>query len=230
MIEEEYEDYIFLKMFHLVMLESDIDKVQRQIPNMFTIEFLHDFLFVINFYCEFGYIGGDLKSNVLNYVNKFRFMEIPKETEENFNKKIALINELIVNVNKQKSDNSLKFYRDEMYVKTHDINFLYGDNEYIHLCKDLLKEFIKYDCAFLYMHSHLVSEEEFNTKCYPVLLNDDTYYQTINSVLNDAPELFLNPEFRRRVILILKDNYILADNKHMKKNIKKLEKIIKKTQ
>ena len=67
-------------------------------------------------------------------------------------------------------------------------------------------------------------------KKYPVLLNDDTYYQTINSVLNDAPELFLNPEFRRRVILILKDNYILADNKHMKKNIKKLEKIIKKTQ
>lgn len=223
----EYDDYMFLKLSQLVMIESDFEEVLAQVPRIFSIEFLHDFSIIIEQYCNACYVGGEIKDNVLKYVNKFRFMKFEDEMEEDRHIITNLVNQIIVNINKQSFDFNLQFYRDEMYKKTFDEKFLVASSDYVYAYKPVLSDFVKYDCAFLYTHSEHISDELFKKQYVPMLIDNQSYFQSLNSVLNDAPHLFLNPSFKNRVLLILNEDYQKLDNKNLKKDIKLLTRKIK---
>ena len=222
----EYDDYMFLKVCQLVFVEKDCNLILEQIPNIFTIEFLIDFAEIIKQYCNHCFIGGDIKQNVLSFLNRFRFVDFPDETEDEHNLKINIINDIIININKQISNRSFKFYRTEMYKKTNNKSFLLYDYEPTNEQKEILNGLIRFDCAFLYTHSKYTSEEVFMKEYAPDLIGNNCYFQSVYTILNDAPYLFLNPTLKKRTLIILKEYLKVAPDKNVKKEIKKLERKI----
>ena len=139
-----------------------------------------------------------MKKNVLKYLNNVRF------SNDIDSDRIHLINTIIRLINIQEGENYLDYYRQEMYKRTHNRQYLvYPYNSFIKENEDRLIESMQFDYLVLISHSNLVTDDEFYDSYYSEMILDLRYFETINCILEEYPERFLDPVFYQRYIIII---------------------------
>ena len=96
---------------------------------VFDLSFMTSFLNVVKYHVENGNFSEVIKDNIRKYLFQARAYE-----DADRDKRIDIVNEIIVTLNSQKEDNSLGFYRYELYKRRR--NFRYA----ISLDEDALKK------------------------------------------------------------------------------------------
>ena len=194
--------YYSFKVFELLLTEPDLKDWINNNPVMCTSDFLTSFLITLGPFLKDHYLSPQMINNALNYLNLVRFNDdevVEKIDDVSKNKRIELINSIIRILNSQNCSNYLEFYRSENYKRTSNRKFLTTfDNTIILSTEKELLESIKYDIFVLITHSNQISDKKFKQDILPIILSDLKYFKTINCILDEYPNQFLNPIFKER--------------------------------
>lgn len=126
-------------------------------------------------------------------------------------KKISFINKIIRKVNIQNGNKYIDYCRCELYKRTANDYYLNCPAYLIEKLENKLFDSIKYDHFVLISHLNIVNEEEFYSDFLLDLSNDIRYFETINCILNEYPQLFLNNLFIDRYNKVV-SNSLNKDN------------------
>ena len=217
--------YKMRKLIYEIMFNfyEDNYKEDPSMFDLFTIESLRNIV-------EFHVKNNDLSKDVINNINKFLF-QAREYKDENREKRIELINETIRIMNNQEKDESLMFYRFQLFDRTGDYKYFFkvtnaeiiNEINYIHdsICNDLF---------VLVSHTEEVDDMEFVNEYLPYLKDSDLYYESLNMILKENPIVFKNQTFYNRMICVLEYNNLKYDDlvNYNKKLVKRINKKIKK--
>jgi len=160
-----------------------------------------------------------------------KFLMQAREYKDNHRKeRINIINEIIGLLNTQEKDDSLIFYRMQLYDRTKIFGYLFqAPKEEIIKEIDNVHDSICYDLAVLVSHSTDVSDEEFAKEYLPELKASDLYYESLNMILRENPIVFKDQLFYNRMMCVLEYNNIIHQEliNYNEKLIKKIDKKIK---
>lgn len=168
-------------------------------------------------------------NNINNYLSRARDIKDKYRDE-----RIDIINDIIRMVNTCSKDNYLELYREELAVRRNDDRYLNKYPDYIIESEiENVHLSIINDYFVLYSHSKLVSDETFISDYLSDLINNNIYYECINSILYDEPLIFKDLTFYNRMICVFNMNNELNNTdkrviKLNKKLVKKISKEIKK--
>lgn len=228
----DYSNYSLFKVNEMITVEKDITDIIKESPEFSSIWFLEQFLSFVEQLSSGNILVGDMKRNILNYVNSVLDMEFDNDTKENKVKRIDLINKIIRTLNNQIKDKSIDFYRVEMYkrsnCKSYLNSFKIDDNEIL-AEKEALFASIKFERIILYTHSNEVSDQDFVDKYLFEIVDNNMYYAAINCMLMECPEVFLDKIFYDRFLTVMDINLTVSKNKFIKRSIKSFKKTIVKT-
>ena len=192
------DSYLCYKVCQLLLSDSNSDELIKYNSSLCSFDFLSFFLMFISALLQEDYIGPLMKKNVLKYLNNVRF------SNDIDSDRIHLINTIIRLINIQEGENYLDYYRQEMYKRTHNRQYLvYPYNSFIKENEDRLIESMQFDYLVLISHSNLVTDDEFYDNYYQEIISDLRYFETINCILEEYPERLLDPVFYQRYIIII---------------------------
>lgn len=217
--------YYLLKMKLFILVTKNHTKLLESDESLGSWEFIANLYPFIESFVSKNVLSNEMRDNVLNYLNVVRFMDEDKtlSISEYIEKimKIDLINKMIVMINGQEKDNSMRYYRYEMYNRTNDkiyLNPIIMSDEDILEEKEELFDSIAFDHFVLCTHDEGITDEEFDNNYLPKLLDEKMYYEVLNAIYHEYPEKFLNDVFYQRCLQVLNTN--LENNKGIyKKNI-----------
>ena len=230
------DDAYYLMKFQMLMLVmNNHEKLVKDDYSLISFPFIASFIPFIDAFLKKNLLSHEMRENFLRYLNVARFSNGNKklnsfeQVEENL--KITVINKLIAMVNSQDYDDSMRYYRYQMCVRTDDkiyLNRFKVTDADILDEKDDLFESMAYDCFVLYTHSVNMSLNDFQ-KIITDISKNQLYYETITCILNEYPYQFLNKVFYDRCQMVLSKS--LEDSRGIyAKNIRSLIKNIDKVQ
>lgn len=208
------DSYYRFKVFELMLVESDISELVYLNPVLSCYDFLKKFSDFIDVYINSDYMGTSFKKNILNYLNIVRFnidFNVKQLDSVSQEEKINFINEIIRKVNVQNGNKYIDYCRCELYKRTANNYYLNCPDYLIERLENKLFDSIKYDYFVLISHLDIVNEEEFYSDFLLDLSSDIRYFETINCILNEYPQLFLNNLFTNRYNKVV-SNSIYKDN------------------
>lgn len=208
------DSYYRFKVLELLLVESDIKEFVYLNPVLSCYDFLQNFSDFIDVYINSDYMGSSFKENILNYLNIVRFNTDPnvsKLDSVSQEEKISFINKIIRKVNIQNGNKYIDYCRCELYKRTANDYYLNCPAYLIEKLENKLFDSIKYDHFVLISHLNIVNEEEFYSDFLLDLSNDIRYFETINCILNEYPQLFLNNLFIDRYNKVV-SNSLNKDN------------------
>ena len=222
-MKKDIEQYEAIKLVYSLLFQNNINDYKSQ-EWITDINFLYYLNIAVYTLSDFNFLSDNIKDKIYKILSDSR--EI---ITENYDKRVEVINNIIITTNSQIKDNSQDFYKLEL-SKRFD-NYKYMKPKYdISNAIPIIDELISYDYIVLYTHNeeHVTIEDFINDN-----LNDfsqaSTYYlSSINAIISECPELFNNPVFKFRVELVLKTIRELYNTKEVKKSTKALIKKIKK--
>lgn len=210
-----------------IIFNTEDDDYKNE-EDIFDLIFMESFSNIVKFYVENNAFSEKIKDNIRNYLYKAR-----EYKDNNRDKRIDIINEIIITLNSQKEDNSLGFYRFELYKRRRDLKLaIKSDNDTIKKEIDAIHDSICGDLYVIYTHSDSINDQKFITEHLPNLSNSAMYYESINALLMDHPYVFKDRLFYNRMMCILNlNNELYSDDKEMinlnKKLVKKVDKKVK---
>ena len=216
-------DYYMMKVCERLMVTDNCDKLVEKNDILKTPLFLKYLLKMTKIFTSENVLNAEMKKNLLNYLY-YVIQHINRESNMN-----NIINQIMFTIDSQDKDESIGFFRTEMSKR---INNSYLDDRVIpdaailHF-KDSIFNYIKYDQFVLHTHSNKVSNNDFEKKYIPKILGDDRYFKSLNCILNEYPEQFLNRVFYRRYVTVMSELLSLAEDEE-KKDIKSITSCVDK--
>lgn len=222
---EEINIYKTRKLIHQVMFNF-YDNDYTDDVRMFGLNFIKSLRNVVEVFVRNNDLSKDVRNNIFNFLAQARNYK-----DEDFNERIDLINETIRILNSQEKDESLMFYKFQLFDRTGDLNFFFkATEEEVLSLVDNIHDSICNDLFVLISHLDDVSDEEFINEYLPELKDSDSYYESINYMLKENPIIFKNQTFYNRMICVLEYNGIMYNDliNYNNKLVKKINKKIKK--
>lgn len=174
-----------------------------------------------------NYLSKKVKDNIKCYLLKARDYK-----DEDRKDRIDIINDILSLLNSQEKDNSLVFYVTELYKRTKDKKYIYLSSKSDIINEvDRIHESIVCDYLILTTHNVSTSEEDFHNNFLEKFVCSKVYIESINTLLNEMPQLFNNKIFYKRVMDVLEMKQFFAQEKPTKleKEVnKKIKQIVKK--
>lgn len=163
-----------------------------------------------------------VKDNIKNYLLQARDYK-DKDRKE----RIDIINDILSYLNTQEKDNSLDFYASQLYLRRNSKRYLFARID------DIIREIDNVHnslvCDYLILGTHLesMSEEIFKKHFFQKFIESKVYIESINSLLDEMPQLFNNSTFYKRVMDVLEMKKFFQDNndklyKQVNKKIKQI--------
>lgn len=169
----------------------------------------------------------DLSKDVIYNINKF-LSQAREYNDEHRLERIEIINDIIRIMNGQEKDNSLVYYRIQLYERTKDYRYLLkSTNEEIIKEIPMIHESICNDLLVLVSHMEDINDMEFANEFLPDLVNNELYYESLNMILLENPIVFKDKTFYNRMMCVLNFNN-LTHQELEEKNEKLVKKINKK--
>lgn len=200
------KSYTMYKDCELLLFGSDTESVIYNKPIVTSYDFLVYFRKFIDSFVINDYLSPLMKNNVLNYLNIVRFCE-KIECDVDWRKKILLINEIILLVNSVKGDKYVTFYRKEMFKRTNNDDYMNLPGCFIVQSEDKLCYSISYDSLVLMSHSDKIDDISFQTDYLTQFISNWKYFESINCILNEYPDKFLDSLFMDRYQMVMSEFY-----------------------
>ena len=204
--ENEYED---AEDFQLIVVES-----LRNVVEYLTSQ---------------NYLSESVKNNIHNYLTRARYFE-----DEDRSKRIELVNDTIGFMNSQNQDDSIIFYRLELFKRKKDYKYIIGySNEKVQSEIKHVHDSICNDLYVVVSHTDITDDETFETEYLPYFKDSNIYYESLNAILYENPSSFKDKLFYNRMMKIINLNKELyKDDKQIlnmnKKMLNKINRKIKK--
>lgn len=212
------------KLIYQIMFDF-YNKDYEEDPRMFDLNILKSLEVIVEYHTS----QNDLSKTVMDNISNF-LVAAREYQDENRNARIEIINNIIRFMNGQEKDDSLIFYRMQLYTRTKDSKYLFkaSDAEIIKEI-DNVHDSICHDLFVLVSHSTDVNDEDFIKEYLPELKDSDLYYESINTILKENPIVFKDQLFYNRMICILEYNNLMYQDlvKYNEKLVKKINKKIK---
>lgn len=211
------EQYQLEKLMYTIIFDNSADYTNSDWIGHEHI--LNSLKIVLEYLTSINALDYDSKNNVYSFLMSARKIE-------NSNKN--LINEIVKILNNQVKDESICFYRAELYKRRRDYRYLlkYTDDEIIEE-KINLYDSICHDITVLMANTDDTDDKTFNSQYLPIFANNYFFFESINAILKEYPELFNNKTFYNRTVLVLNETYkknkcrdIYKGNKAIIKEIK----------
>lgn len=222
---ESIEQYKIRKLIDQIIFDFYEENYEEQ-PDIFNLNILKSLEIIVKYYTS----QNDLSKSVIE--NVYKFLTVAREyNDENKNERIEIINNIIRLMNGQKRDESLTFYRIQLYNRTKEFRYLFKasnaeiineiDNIHSSICNDLV---------VLISHSNDVSDMDFINEYLPELKDSALYYESLNVILKENPAIFKDSLFYNRMICILEFNNLIYEDivEYNEKLVKRIDKKIKK--
>lgn len=185
-----------------------------------VMEYLRE---IIDAFTKENLISKQVENNIKNYL-----LEARDYKDKNRKERIDIINDIIGMLNMQKYDHSLVFYAEQLCIRRNTKRYLTKPNiEEIYSQINKVHESIKCDYLIIGTHLDTVSDELFHKHFFEKFVNSDVYFESINMLLDQMPQLFNNSTFYNRIMTVLEtkkffgsiesDFYIKQVNKTIKK-------------
>ena len=220
-----YEDLVTYRMrkviYSVIFNFYENDYEDKEDFDLLTVESLRN---VVEYLTSENYLSESVKNNIYNYLTRARFFE-----DENRSKRIELVNATIGFLNAQASDDSLIFYRLQLYDRRREFKYLFkATNEEIKKEIEDIHDSICHDLYVLVGQSNLTSDKEFEDEYLPLFTNSNYYYESLNMFLKENPTVFKDKLFYNRMMQVInKNNELEHNNEQILKMNKKLLKKIK---
>ena len=223
-----YEDLITYRMRKVIetiifnFYENDYE--DKEDFDLLTVESLRN---VVEYLASQNYLSESVKNNINNYLMRARYFE-----DENISKRIELINDTIGFMNSQNIDQSLIFYRLQLFDRRREFKYLFklNDREIKEEIENV-HESICYDLYVLIGQSNLTSDKEFEEEYLPLFAESNYYYESLNIFLKENPTVFKEELFYSRMMRVINLNNELCNDKQIfkmnKKVLKKIDRKIK---
>lgn len=140
-----------------------------------------------------------------------------------------MINEIISILNSSPEHMSKEFYRIQLAKRKDNKKYLYDypidviDKEIPNANRSICN-----DAIVLLSHAETTSDEDFIQGWLPDLTLNLFYYESINTILDECPEMFKNQTFYNRFICVLNRNNELSKNETYKTNKKFVKEVNRK--
>lgn len=146
-----------------------------------------------------NFLSKKVKDNIKNYLMKARDYKDEYRTE-----RIHIINDILSLLNGQEKDHSLVFYISELYKRTNDKKYIYSASRSEIMNEiDRVHEGIVCDYLILTTHNSKTSEEDFQNNFLEKFICSSVYIESVNTLLNEMPQLFSNKVFYKRVMDVI---------------------------
>lgn len=185
MNKEEYETY---KLITAIMYYYNNEVYYK---DSFDIAFLEMMKKLVSLSVERGYLSNNAKENI----NRF-LVDVRNYEDENRNKRINIINDILRIMNHQKDDKTIEFYRMQLSTRRNDKKYLTKYSDYV--IKKEISEInlsIVYDYLVVYSHSNEITDEEFINDFLPGFVTSTLYYESINAILEENPSMFKDMKY-----------------------------------
>ena len=200
------KSYSIYKDCELLLVEKDAENLVKNDNYLNSYEFLLNFKEFISNLIDNDYLSPLMKNNVLNYLNVVRFSD-NVECDSNWNKIIWLINDIIKLVNSNNCNKYVTFYRKEMYKRTNNDDYMNLPSVFIIQSEDKLCSSIIFDHLVLLSHSDKVDDLTFDREYIPKLIGNWKYFESINCILEEYPNKFLDKLFMERYQMVMNEFY-----------------------
>ena len=222
-MKDKYIGYRTIKVgLYIMFNETNNDYSEKQYWfRPCIIECLRE---AVRTFVEKNLLSEDTKNNIYNYLYQAR--EVYDEKRE---ERIKLVNEIIKIMNQSTIDNSISYYKYELYKRQDNKKCLSYSEEKVEseisnikksICNDLL--------VFAAQNEFDTTDEEFEEYELQNLIDDSLYYNSLNAFLHEKPQLFTDSTFYNRTVSVLKLNEEKYNNHNVKKLNKRFIKDIKK--
>ncbi len=217
------DSYLCFKICQLLLADPNSEELVNYNPSLNSFDFLSSFLIFISVLLQENYVSPVMKMNVLKYLNNVRFGD---DVDAD---KIHLINTIIRLININDGNNYLEYYRQEMFKRTGNRDYLICPfNSYIKENEEMLMLSMQFDYLVLISHSSMINDDDFYDNYFSVMISDLRYFETINCILEEFPEMFLDSTFNERYNVIINTFLQAQNNKRgyssMKKFYNKVER------
>lgn len=171
----------------------------------------------------------------------YRIMAYIKEnnnfTDDIKHKINNLFNDIIIDLNVIKDMDGEEYYLDEI-AKRFDFrgNVTLDEEEYEDY-KSIVEESLGNDYIILSYHCDIIKENEFE-ESVPLFITDMYYFNSLNAILTEYPEILKNETFKKRVKKIVeankkceinKSNHTPLEKKFIQRNTNYFNKLLKKS-
>ena len=214
------DDYYLFKVQQLLLVTYNPKELIKENPLLKSRSFLETFYYFIDVYSKNNLLSDRMKNNVFNYLKEL------KDDDTTINgANYDIINKIILKINGQEFDNSIDYYRCEMYIRTgariYINNKKLKDKEILEEEQNLF-ESIAFDQRVLYACSTEVSDFVFENAYLLQFSLDENFYNTLNCILNEYPAKFLDDLFCSRCLQILNHQLNISDLLLTQRNVKEL--------
>jgi len=221
---EDLETYRMRKIIYSIIFNFyENDYEDKDDFDLLVVESLRN---VVEYLASQNYLSASVKDNINNYLMRARYFE-----DENKSKRIQLINDTIGFMNSQNIDQSLIFYRLQLFDRRREFKYLFkASNEEIKKEIENVHDSICHDLYVLIGQSILTSDEDFEKEYLPLFQNTNIYYESLNMFLKENPRVFKDDIFYNRMTRVINlNNELCSNNKEVLKMNKKLLKKIEKS-
>lgn len=201
----------------------------RDDTNMFDLIIVESLKNILEYLTSQNFLSAEVKNNISNYLMQAREIQ-----DDDRKRRVELINEIVGLMNSQKKDESLLFYRLELHKRRKDLGYIISTRSDLEVKNEIdnVHDSILNDHYVLVSHSHQVSDKEFEEEYLEWFTNTNIYYESINSILYEYPQIFKNEIFYNRMMKVLNINNQLHNNnkailKTNKRLLKKIDRKIK---
>ena len=218
----DLESYKLSKFLLSIIFDTKSYEIYKGGKEVSDINFVICFKDVIDRLVSRNYLSTNLKNNIYKIL-----LDLREIKDDNREKRIQIINDIIGTVNSQDFDDSLTYYRIQLYYRKKDKSFLkkYSDNE-IEEYIDYVNESIAND--FLVMCLLVETNlEDFKNDCMDELVNNLYFYESVDSILRECPDIFNDKVVLDKIDLVFQHNskFDRCFNKENKKIKRKMKKI-----
>lgn len=217
--EQEFIDSYYVHKYLLsIMFDTETENYLRT-PKVFKAKTLKKLKLIIEDLTKGSYISYEIKRNLYTFIANIGEIKDCEDYSERF----QVLGEITSLLNLQVDDNSLIFYRYNMFARTNDLKYLFKySNIEIKALTDYVNQLIYNDFAVI--KSHLEgTDKEFDEDYLSEFQDTESYYENINLILKECPILLKNKTFYNRVMKVLNAN---SKNKELQRiNNKTLKKV-----
>ena len=216
-MNEQLATYYTYKM--ALSIPFDMKESDFEYNNIYFNLLVMDYLkLIVETFTKENLISKKVEDNIKNYLLQARDYQ-----DKNRKERIDIINDILSSLNSQENDNSLGLYIYELMKRRNSKKYLFKPISEIKSEIDKVHQSIVNDYLVLFTHSESMSDEVFNQSFLDKFVKSELYFESLNVILNEMPQVFTNSIFYERVMDVLSTKKFFE-----KKNNKLIEKIDKK--
>ena len=222
-MNEPIDIYILRKTVYQIMFDFDEEDYSED-TYLFGLVFIESLKNIVEYHVKNNDLSQEVRENIRKFLSQAR-----EYKDENREKRIEFINDIIKMMNSQKEDGSLSFYRLQLFFRTNEFKYLcHASNLEVRNQIPHIHDCICNDAFVLTTHSENIDDMEFITEYLPSLKDSELYYETLNIILRENPIVFKDTTFYNRMICVLEFKN-LKNEEFVKYNEKLVKKINRKT-